>query len=76
MPKKRTVSKTRLTKMPSVVRIATSEAPSRIVEKIYVEVPSVLHPAAEQSVTMHLLKLIEENRVIDCGGGRYGLASA
>ena len=30
MPKNRTVSNTRLARMPMVVRIATSEAPSRI----------------------------------------------
>ncbi len=35
MPKKRTVSNTRLAKMPSVVRIATSEAASRIAMTIF-----------------------------------------
>jgi ribonuclease/clavin/mitogillin len=45
--------------------------PWRIVQEIYVDVPSVLHPAAEQSVIRHLRKLAAEGRVVSCDGARF-----
>jgi ribonuclease/clavin/mitogillin len=45
--------------------------PWRIVQEIYVDVPSVLHPAAEQSVIRHLRKLGAEGRVVSRDGARF-----
>ena len=45
--------------------------PERIVEALYTDVPTVLHPAAEQSVIQHLRKLAAEGKVIRRRDGRY-----
>ena len=45
--------------------------PGKIVEEIYVDVPAVLHPAAEQSVIQHLRKLADEGRVVARGDRRF-----
>lgn len=45
--------------------------PSRIVEVIYTDVPTILHPAAEQSVIQHLCKLMAEGKVVRRPQGRY-----
>lgn len=41
---------------------ASSETPAQLVERIYTDVPAVLHRAAAQSVTAHLRKLEREGR--------------
>lgn len=42
--------------------------PPEIVARLYVDVPSFLHPVAERSVLAHLLKLEQESRVVRAGG--------
>ncbi|OGP83527.1 MAG: hypothetical protein A2Y95_12740 [Deltaproteobacteria bacterium RBG_13_65_10] len=49
--------------------------PWRIVEALYTDVPSVLHPAAEQSVIQHLRKLAAEGKVVLRDAARYELVS-
>ncbi len=49
--------------------------PRRIVQEIYVDVPPVLHPAAEQSVIQHLHKLAAEGRVLSRDGARFEAVS-
>jgi glyoxylase-like metal-dependent hydrolase (beta-lactamase superfamily II) len=57
---------------------AGEDTVERMVERIYVDTPRALHPAAGQSVLSHLLKLEAEkraSRAVDAGGAEHWAAS-
>jgi endoribonuclease LACTB2 len=47
--------------------------PREMVEAVYTDVPSALHPLAERNVRAHLEKLLEEGRVAEAGDDRFHL---
>jgi glyoxylase-like metal-dependent hydrolase (beta-lactamase superfamily II) len=53
---------------------AGDATPAQIVARVYAEVPTVLHPAAEHSVRAHLAALVGAGRVRAGDGDRHRLA--